>query len=390
MQLACPPFNSRTLHLGAVGSNGVSYDSNALGCVPILAPPLTAQARPPPALLAPQVAEWLLTSAAPVLYWEQGHEWLFGDPVRLQVRPEAGRAASPGGRQASSLSAALLASALPVPWKPLHSAQSESKQPRPAPFRTHQRSPKSWCDMPTKVWRAGPRPAPPGRPQLQRPGQSLPPCHAPARGGGGSERRGPSHPLAGGWCSLFGLFCRFWAPPCSRSLEYSHQVDAVVCRCCGERELTARADHPPTRSRCCRRRCRRLSLPQEFGRTSLLLHNGVDSQRFCPGPRSTVPPTSLFTAPDYVASWAGHSKGWLRRLRRVNACTRSAAKPNSQHPPASSTQPRLRSLLPRQARWVQAVMQLPPDPLIFLHRPSRLPTAGPSPRCCLWATRPSH
>ena len=22
---------------------------------------------------------------APVLYWEQGHEWLFGDPVRFQV-----------------------------------------------------------------------------------------------------------------------------------------------------------------------------------------------------------------------------------------------------------------------------------------------------------------
>ncbi|GAB4817162.1 hypothetical protein N2152v2_004208 [Parachlorella kessleri] len=31
-----------------------------------------------------QVAEWLAVSPAPVLYWEQGHEFLFGDPVRLQ------------------------------------------------------------------------------------------------------------------------------------------------------------------------------------------------------------------------------------------------------------------------------------------------------------------
>jgi hypothetical protein len=27
----------------------------------------------------------LVGVAAPVLYWEQGHEWLFGDPVRFQV-----------------------------------------------------------------------------------------------------------------------------------------------------------------------------------------------------------------------------------------------------------------------------------------------------------------
>ncbi|KAL3150732.1 hypothetical protein ABBQ32_000515 [Trebouxia sp. C0010 RCD-2024] len=33
-----------------------------------------------------QVAELLVGIAAPVLYWEQGHEWLFGDPVRFQVQ----------------------------------------------------------------------------------------------------------------------------------------------------------------------------------------------------------------------------------------------------------------------------------------------------------------
>lgn len=32
-----------------------------------------------------QVAELLVGVPAPVLYWEQGHEWLFGDPVRFQV-----------------------------------------------------------------------------------------------------------------------------------------------------------------------------------------------------------------------------------------------------------------------------------------------------------------
>jgi hypothetical protein len=35
-----------------------------------------------------QVAELLLGVAAPIIYWEQGHEWLFGDPVRHQVRGE--------------------------------------------------------------------------------------------------------------------------------------------------------------------------------------------------------------------------------------------------------------------------------------------------------------
>uniref|UniRef100_A0A061SAC2 Group 1 glycosyl transferase n=1 Tax=Tetraselmis sp. GSL018 TaxID=582737 RepID=A0A061SAC2_9CHLO len=33
-----------------------------------------------------QVAELLMGVPAPVLYWEQGHEWLFGDPVRFQTQ----------------------------------------------------------------------------------------------------------------------------------------------------------------------------------------------------------------------------------------------------------------------------------------------------------------
>ena len=32
-----------------------------------------------------QVPELLVGVPAPVLYWEQGHEWLFGDPVRFQT-----------------------------------------------------------------------------------------------------------------------------------------------------------------------------------------------------------------------------------------------------------------------------------------------------------------
>ncbi len=35
--------------------------------------------------LCVQVAELLVGVPAPILYWEQGHEWLFGDPVRFQV-----------------------------------------------------------------------------------------------------------------------------------------------------------------------------------------------------------------------------------------------------------------------------------------------------------------
>ena len=32
-----------------------------------------------------QVAELLMGVSAPILYWEQGHEWVFGDPVRNQA-----------------------------------------------------------------------------------------------------------------------------------------------------------------------------------------------------------------------------------------------------------------------------------------------------------------
>lgn len=37
------------------------------------------------ALLCLQVAELLMGVPAPVMYWEQGHEWVFGDPIRFQV-----------------------------------------------------------------------------------------------------------------------------------------------------------------------------------------------------------------------------------------------------------------------------------------------------------------
>ena len=33
-----------------------------------------------------QVPEILMETTHPVLYWEQGHEWLFGDPVRFQPK----------------------------------------------------------------------------------------------------------------------------------------------------------------------------------------------------------------------------------------------------------------------------------------------------------------
>ena len=32
-----------------------------------------------------QVAELLLGLPIPIVYFEQGHEWLFGDPIRFQV-----------------------------------------------------------------------------------------------------------------------------------------------------------------------------------------------------------------------------------------------------------------------------------------------------------------
>lgn len=39
--------------------------------------------------------EWLTSCAAPLLYYEQGHEWLFGDPVRFREGTAA--AAQVGG-----------------------------------------------------------------------------------------------------------------------------------------------------------------------------------------------------------------------------------------------------------------------------------------------------
>ena len=40
-----------------------------------------------------QVAELLLGLPVPVVYFEQGHEWLFGDPIRFQVGHRAQAAA---------------------------------------------------------------------------------------------------------------------------------------------------------------------------------------------------------------------------------------------------------------------------------------------------------
>ena len=58
-----------------------------------------------------QVAELLVGVAAPVLYWEQGHEWLFGDPVRFQagVCASAVLALASGLEKCTSLVAVTLA-----------------------------------------------------------------------------------------------------------------------------------------------------------------------------------------------------------------------------------------------------------------------------------------
>jgi uncharacterized membrane protein YgcG len=51
-----------------------------------------------------QVAELLAGVTAPVLYWEQGHEWIFGDPIRLQVSSgsSSSSSCSSGGSNSSS------------------------------------------------------------------------------------------------------------------------------------------------------------------------------------------------------------------------------------------------------------------------------------------------
>jgi hypothetical protein len=63
--------------------------------------------------------------AAPVLYWEQGHEWLFGDPVRLQVaqnflkqdvvRRRCGAQGSSNARSVGRSSCSVSANQLPPP-----------------------------------------------------------------------------------------------------------------------------------------------------------------------------------------------------------------------------------------------------------------------------------
>ncbi|KAI3426406.1 hypothetical protein D9Q98_008776 [Chlorella vulgaris] len=53
-----------------------------------------------------QVPEWLVGTSAPIVYFEQGHEWLFGDPVRFTG---AGRAQDSLFHQAMHLPVALAA-----------------------------------------------------------------------------------------------------------------------------------------------------------------------------------------------------------------------------------------------------------------------------------------
>ncbi len=48
-----------------------------------------------------------------------------------------------------------------------------------------------------------------------------------------------------------------------------------------------------------RQRCCLHVSVQEFGRTSLLIHNGIDCQRFRPGQRSQLEPTTVLTASNY-------------------------------------------------------------------------------------------
>lgn len=75
---AAPPLLASTLHLVLPGLAGEGSPSTAAG----EGNPSTAWLL---VLSLPQVAELLAGVPAPVVYWEQGHEWLFGDPVRLQV-----------------------------------------------------------------------------------------------------------------------------------------------------------------------------------------------------------------------------------------------------------------------------------------------------------------
>lgn len=53
---------------------------------------------------------------------------------------------------------------------------------------------------------------------------------------------------------------------------------------------------------------------QEFRRTALLVHNGIDAQRFRPGPRSPAPPTAVYTANNF-AEVGGRGVG-----RRAGRC----------------------------------------------------------------------
>lgn len=57
------------------------------GPVIIMRPCLPFMPAAQPSKLVMQVAELLMGVPAPILYWEQGHEWLFGDPVRFQASP---------------------------------------------------------------------------------------------------------------------------------------------------------------------------------------------------------------------------------------------------------------------------------------------------------------
>ena len=156
-----------------------------------------------------QVAELLVGVPAPIMYWEQGHEWLFGDPVRFQVCDTA-------------------------------RTRSQFASQQHLTNRHGQEEPQVLAAVASVAQRVF--------------------CCVAVEGGGG----GSALQVAHNYLRQDQLFHRVLHLPVAVA-AVSDAVQSI--------------------------------LAQQFGRSSLLIPNGVDCDRFFPGPPTDVAPTAILSSP---------------------------------------------------------------------------------------------
>lgn len=285
----------------------------------------------------PQVAELLASVPAPVVYWEQGHEWLFGDAVRFQVRASAIKMCRGLRQHAPPLTPSIgttSAHSNPFPTPPPTPASLSA----PAISNAHTCAPKIYVNV--------------GGPQLPEARPALPHGHAPALRAGGCEHSGAGgrrdQQRLHGWRkrSVAGLHswskcpCVGWrnsanglgaltvrkpsatapSPPASHA-HASLSAAAwglLSSRESGHAHCLCQPLHSPATDPVLRPPPLQDILSQEFGRSSCLVPNGIDCNRFQPGPHSGGMPTRLVLTAGVRHGWGG-AEGFAACCRGADA-----------------------------------------------------------------------